>query len=521
MTQSNIQDKQWTHEAINRLLFTYIPILLTLYIALGAIKRRYFSPLSKYPGPFWASITRWWIVFDAWGKHHERTMLELHKKYGPIVRTTPFEVQIAKPEAPGVMYGHNSKGFSKGPWYTAWSFDKTDDTFNERDNALHGKRRRNVGQAFALTSIIEMESQITKCGETLVRQFARLAREGKSAMLDDWVHWYTFDVIGELAIGKEFGFLKAGSDINDWVLTIDETNELLYWVALVPYMRKWIFNSVTAMLPSVQKKSRAVLNFKSFALGAIRERFDREKSADNRKDMMTWWLDQHNKKPEEWTKAHITVEATAALFAGSDTTAIAIRAIFYFLLKNPAKYTKLQQEIEAAITAGRIQPTGVISFETSNTLPYLLAVTKEAMRLWPSVAFPYQRLTPPEGAEIAGEYFPGNVLVSSNAFVIHRDRSVFGEDADEFRPERWIESPPERVSYMNKHMFQFGGGSRTCLGKNIATVEMQKIVPTIMMYFKLELKYPEKEWTTMNHNFNTQKDIEVTLEQIRPVPWAE
>lgn len=131
-------------------------------------------------------------------------MLELHRKYGrkqaylapskqgtnispAIVRTTPFEVQIAAPEAPLVIYGHNSKGFSKGPWYTAWSFDKTDDTFNERDNALHSKRRRNVGQAFALTSIIEMENQITKCGETLIKQFARLAREGKSVMLVSWI----------------------------------------------------------------------------------------------------------------------------------------------------------------------------------------------------------------------------------------------------------------------------------------------------------------------------------------------
>lgn len=92
------------------------------------------------------------------------------------------------------------------------------------------------------------------------------------------------------------------------------------------------------------------------------------------------------------------------------------------------------------------------------------------MRIWPSVAFPYQRRTPPEGIEIASQWIPGSVLVGSNAFVIHRDKSVFGQDAAEFRPERWLESSPEQISLMNRHMIQFGAGSRTCLGKNISIV---------------------------------------------------
>lgn len=49
---------------------------------------------------------------------------------------------------------------------------------------------------------------------------------------------------------------------------------------------------------------------------------------------------------------------------------------------------------------------------------------------------------------------------------------------------------------------------------------MQKVVPTIMSYFDVSLKYPEKEWRTLNHDFNSQKDIEVVLKQKRPIPWA-
>ena len=89
------------------------------------------------------------------------------------------------------------------------------------------------------------------------------------------------------------------------------------------------------------------------------------------------------------------------------------------------------------------------------------------MRIFPSVAFPYQRWTPKEGATIAGNFFPGGVLVGCSAWVIHRNKTVFGQDANEFRPERWLESE-ECSKFMKRYMMQFGMGTRTCLGKNIA-----------------------------------------------------
>jgi hypothetical protein len=83
------------------------------YLVLGAIYRRYFHPLSKYPGPFFASITRWWLVKEIFDGHHEKNIRILHKKYGPVVRIAPNEVAIADPEAIKVIYS-TSTGFTKG-----------------------------------------------------------------------------------------------------------------------------------------------------------------------------------------------------------------------------------------------------------------------------------------------------------------------------------------------------------------------------------------------------------------------
>lgn len=89
-------------------LYYTIPLtILTLLLAF-IIKRRYLSPLRRFPGPFWASVTRWWLVHQIFRGDHEKTMLKLHAKYGPIIRISPFEVAISDPEAIKSIYGHTS-----------------------------------------------------------------------------------------------------------------------------------------------------------------------------------------------------------------------------------------------------------------------------------------------------------------------------------------------------------------------------------------------------------------------------
>jgi len=97
-------------------LYLTIPLLAVAFVSGFIIKRRYFSPLRRFPGPFWASVTRWWLVHQIFKGDHEKTMLRLHRKYGPIIRITPFEVAISDPEAIKVIYGHTSQ-FTKAVSY--------------------------------------------------------------------------------------------------------------------------------------------------------------------------------------------------------------------------------------------------------------------------------------------------------------------------------------------------------------------------------------------------------------------
>lgn len=123
-------------------------------------------------------------------------------------------------------------------------------------------------------------------------------------------------------------------------------------------------------------------------------------------------------------------------------------------------------------------------FSEAWKLPYLHACIQEAFRLHPPVSFTAERIVPPPGDTIDGHFVPGGTVVGCNPWVVHRDKATFGKDVDQYRPERWL-GEPEIVYRMNQALFQFGAGNHTCLGKNIAYLEIYKLIPSLMRTFEV------------------------------------
>ena len=137
-------------------------------------------------------------------------------------------------------------------------------------------------------------------------------------------------------------------------------------------------------------------------------------------------------------------------FAGSDSTASTMQSLFHHVLRQPAIYAKLQSEIDSGFSAGLVSRP-VQYNEALTQLPYFQACIKEAMRLRPAVGLNMTRHVPAGGAEIDGKRYPGGTRVAVNGWVIHRDKAVFGDDADVYKPERWTESE-ERAKVMDRYM---------------------------------------------------------------------
>jgi cytochrome P450 len=204
-------------------------------------------------------------------------------------------------------------------------------------------------------------------------------------------------------------------------------------------------------------------------------------------DLLSKFTQAQHDHPE-FMDDHIVLTSTISMvFAGSETTAISLSSVFYFLLKNPRCYEKLMHELDEAASNGTIMPrgSGIVRWSEAQKLPYLDAVIQESFRLHPAAGLLLERVVPAQGMEICGKQIQGGTIVGCNAWVLHRRPEVFGEEVDAFIPERWIDASAEKLKEMKATMFQFGAGARTCIGKNISLLEMYKLVPSFLRRFKV------------------------------------
>lgn len=78
------------------------------------------------------------------------------------------------------------------------------------------------------------------------------------------------------------------------------------------------------------------------------------------------------------------------------------------------------------------------------------AVIKEALRLHAPTCFPLERIVPAEGTQIGGYFVPGGCVISTMAPLMNKNKDIFGTDAEEYRPERWLNQDPERLKLMER-----------------------------------------------------------------------
>jgi cytochrome P450 len=142
-------------------------------------------------------------------------------------------------------------------------------------------------------------------------------------------------------------------------------------------------------------------------------------------------------------------------------------------MSSPVIYRTAKKEIKDGIAAGRISDP--ITNEEAQNLEYMQAVLKEGLRLMVPVNFGFPKRVPASGDTICGTFVPGGTDVYPNYGSLMRNRDVFGEDADTFRPERFLGGGPNIARMAKTVDFAFGYGRTMCLGKSMALIELNKI----------------------------------------------
>lgn len=175
------------------------------------------------------------------------------------------------------------------------------------------------------------------------------------------------------------------------------------------------------------------------------------------------------------TREEAEGEALVNIIAGSDTTATAIRTTMLYLMSSPQAYRKLAHEVRTAAAEGRLSTP--ITEEEARALPYLQAVIKEGLRVFPPVAGLMPTVVPPGGDVIGGVPVPEGTEVGWSAFGVQHNKGVYGLDAEAFRPERWLEVKDEEQLRTMTSTWElvFKYGKWQCLGRTVALMELNKM----------------------------------------------
>ncbi|GKT50059.1 trichothecene efflux pump TRI12 [Colletotrichum spaethianum] len=455
---------------------------LAIFYGLGhAFYNLFLHPLAKFPGPIWMRVSRAPFCYKLLTGTLPFDMLELHKKYGPVVRIAPDELAFHDSRAWKDIMGHKSQGGAEMEksmkFYRSVPNAPSDIVSSGREE--HANLRRSLAHGFSERSMRDQQPMIKSYVDLLIKRLHEHGEKGGKALdLAAWYNYTTFDVIGDLAFGEAFGCLD-GSDYHPWVKSIFQMARLgtvLQTGTHYPFVLKLMM----AMIPEKAKRERA--HHEEFTEAKLKRRME---LGQDRPDLIEGLL----KKKDDWDMSFDKLKANSSILiiGGSETTATLLSGATYYLLMNQDALKKLTDEIRSTF-----KEESEIDFQSVSNLPYLLACLDEALRLYPPVPIGLPRVVPQGGATIADHYVPEGTTVSIYQWAMYHSEKNF-RDPFGFHPERWLQDPAYASD--NKEAFQpFHIGPRNCIGRNLAYVEMRLILARVLWNFDLKIADDSTDW---------------------------
>ncbi|KAL8958172.1 MAG: hypothetical protein Q9193_004720 [Seirophora villosa] len=390
-------------------------------------------------------------------------------------------------------------------------------SLSTQDPKVHANFRKPIASAFSLTAVTAYEPLVDDMVSKFLSRLGEVSqdpREGTCNMAL-WSRLYAHDVILHLTFSNTLGFMDAGADVDDFMSKLDGNLNRNALLSTMPWTAYWLKHN-----PIVGLLWKDNYMFTGWVLQRIQERIaERHDSGtihtkDGKTDFLDVFLDaaRSDDDPSNYNFTLLIDWTLVNVMAGADTTAVGLRAVLWFLLKDPSRKELLLQEIHGA------KLSVPVSWKRSQQLPYLDACIKEALRLCPPIGLGLERKVPGAGLKMPDGYvLPKGTNVSMNAWVVNR-QSTFGENVDDFIPERWLRQGDEsveehriRTNKMKRADLTFGGGARACTGKYIAFLEIYKVVPALLLKFDINLVDQDADWVTINRWTVRQNDIQCRL----------
>ena len=243
------------------------------------------------------------------------------------------------------------------------------------------------------------------------------------------------------------------------------------------------------------KKHKKMMD--AYVDGVIEQAIADEKSSDTKDDTSNerfTFLADIVKSTQD--RPRLRSEFLNILLAGRDTTESFLSSLFFTLSQRPDIYSKLQQEIDSSGIP--MAP----NFSQLKSLPYLRATLNEVQRLYPSAPENDRQAMTDTILPLGGGpdqkspvFVKKDSIVHWSSFALHRRKDLYGDDAEEFRPERWLDAPDGtkglRVSW---EYIPFNGGPRVCIGQQFALMEVSYLTVRLVREFASIEAVEKRPW---------------------------
>ncbi|KAF2180130.1 cytochrome P450 [Zopfia rhizophila CBS 207.26] len=472
-----------------------IVALVTSYLVfwvLRALYRLYLHPLSRYPGPVLAAISKPWYHWY-WNCHHRGMLIfeieRLHARHGPVVRIAPNELHINDPEVFQEMTRVGSR-FTKDPnFYSFITFPGT--SIGEHGPNAHRIRRQVLTPAFSAARVQQLAPLVKLKVDQILERFEAFVEKGEPVNIFRSTKAFTTDIISTIVFGKPLGCIQDPDFRNQFIEFLHSTFEM-GWVA--PAFPNLIRASL-ALPDAIAEKLFPIplYDFKKKCLGLLnnylRERNvpvvgdangTVQKTEFDRSIVIDMLVDPNSAKDHSVLNDNqLAEEVIMLLSAGNDSVSDVLIVGIYKILRHPDVYAKLNDEILSSFPNIREE----ITYDKAKKLPYLTAVIKEVLRVSHPLPGLTPRVVPPEGFKLYSHTIPGGTVFNTSAYLLNRHPSVFPHP-DTFDPSRWLDPAS---AHLDKYMTSFYRGTRQCLGKDVAFCELYTFLANLFRRFELEI----------------------------------
>ncbi|KAI0688728.1 cytochrome P450 [Cerioporus squamosus] len=385
------------------------------------------------------------------------------------------------------------------------------------EGVKHKQQRHVMNPAFGPAQIRELTEIFLEKAQDLCEYWnAQISAQGGSARTNvmEGLSKMTLDVIGLAGFSYEFDALnpeKPPNELNRAFGVIFKKPPKMNLLGILGAFFPTLEALFDARAKSVEEAKKTMQRIGMEILQEKKATILREKSSGGiakkdvqGRDLLTLLIKANMATDipdsQRLTDEEVIAQVPTFLVAGHETTSTATTWCLHALTQNPSIQDKLREELLSV-------PTDMPSMEDLNALPYLDCVVRETLRLHAPVTVT-SRVAQKDDVLPLSEPIrdrDGNTLheiplvkgnrVQVPILALHRLKALWGEDAGEFRPERW-ESPPEATANMPGvwgHLLTFLGGPHACIGYRFSLIEMKALVFTLVRNFEFELAVPKED----------------------------